>query len=112
MLFKKNVLPKWEDPQNTEGGSLMIQLDHLSENDIDQIWKDVVFSLVGGSFPHIENITGMRFMDRLKKFNQVKLELWLNVGLAKWKGNKDVSKKHMLIKDKITTSLKDLISNT
>ena len=24
MLFKKNIIPEWEDPSNAEGGSLIV----------------------------------------------------------------------------------------
>lgn len=92
MLFKKGIEPKWEDPKNAFGGSLILIIDNLhKEAEIDSIWKDLLFSLIGHSFPLADHITGIRFMDRFKKHRQLKIEVWIDVGLARHK-NKDQEK--------------------
>ena len=80
MLFKKDIIPEWEDPKNAQGGSLILQLDDLQEEQIDDIWKNLVFSVVGNTLPHFQHINGIRLMDRLKKFNCLKIELWFDAG--------------------------------
>lgn len=84
MLFKKGIEPIWEDPANASGGILNIQIEDLEdEASIDLIWKNLTFALIGNTFPYSEHVNGFRFLDRLKKFKLIKLEVWLDVGLAK-----------------------------
>ena len=37
-LFKDNVKPAWEDPENANGGRLMFTIDRKFSNLISQIW--------------------------------------------------------------------------
>ena len=39
-----------------------------------------MFSMIGQSFRHSEHINGIRLLDRLKKFETVKVEIWLKEG--------------------------------
>lgn len=95
MLFKKGIEPKWEDPKNEDGGSLILLIDNLTlDSQIDEIWKNLVFALVGNTFPNTAHVNGIRFMDRFKKHGQLKLEVWINVGLMKYKKDEEVQKKH------------------
>ena len=54
MLFKEGVEPKWEDPQNVEGGSLIVELDNLTEEELNEVWKNMLFSLIGNSFEYAD----------------------------------------------------------
>ena len=79
MIFKNGVEPKWEDPANQVGGSFILEYllqPDTSQDDIDCLWRRIVFSIVGNSFPYADQVTGFRFMDRIKKFNTLKIELW------------------------------------
>lgn len=87
MLFKKGIEPKWEDPMNEFGGSLITQIDNVKDKEIDDVWKNLVFGIVGNSIPNAEHINGFRFLDRLKKHNHVKIEIWIDCGLAKHVNN-------------------------
>lgn len=79
MLFRKGVKPEWEDPANKNGCSFDCSLKDLHPSQIDELWQSLLLGLVGESFPFVEHITGVRFMDRLKKHSSVKLEIWLSV---------------------------------
>ena len=84
-LFKNGIQPKWEDPANEEGSSLIVEFTRPTKEEVDTIWRDVVFSLIGGTFPHSECVNGLRMLDRLKKHKVVKFEVWVSVGVKKWK---------------------------
>lgn len=113
MLFRKGIDPKWEDPKNECGGSLMVQIDDIdSPESIDEIWKNLVFSIIGHSLPHSEHINGIRFMDKIKKYNHIKIEVWLDSGLAKYPKGSPTYNQHQEIKETLAKSLKDLISQT
>ena len=43
---------------------------------MDLLWENLVFTLIGESFPYSENITGFRLMNKPKK-SQLKIELWI-----------------------------------
>ena len=103
-LFKNGIQPKWEDPANAEGSSLIVELNGIQQEEIDQIWQDIVFSLIGSTFPNYENVNGLRMMDRQKKHGNVKFEIWVSIGLKKWK--KD-SSEYNLTNDK----LEDIIAH-
>ena len=100
MMFKKNIDPKWEDPKNEIGGSLSFQLDDpQNDQEIDGVWRELVFSIIGHSLPHAEHINGIRFLDRLKKHKHIKIEVWLDVGLAKHSGDPKTKDTNRNIKD-------------
>ena len=80
LLFKKGIKPEWEDPMNRNGCSFYCNLKDLYADEIDSIWQSVIFNLAGASFPFIEYITGIRYIDRLKKHSTVKLEIWISIG--------------------------------
>ena len=80
VMFKKGIKPEWEDPMNQNGCSFYCNLKDLKSDEIDNIWQDLIFNLTGASFPFIDYITGIRFIDRLKKHSTAKLEIWISVG--------------------------------
>ena len=49
------------------------------------IWRDLVFALAGNTFPFTDHVCGIRLIDRLKKFNVIKIELWIDAGTGKFK---------------------------
>ena len=76
VLFKEGVKPEWEDPQNKNGCSLHVEIKDATPEQIDKIWKSLVFGLVGGTLPYSEKIMGIRMLDRLKKHDCLKCEVW------------------------------------
>lgn len=79
---------------------------------IDNIWKDLVFSIIGHNFPLVEHVNGFRFLDRLKKHKHVKLELWLDIGLAKHAKGSQIWEKNYKKKESICEGLHQLISRS
>lgn len=41
-LFKKGIMPMWEDPANKRGGRWLISLDRKQRNELDRYWLDIV----------------------------------------------------------------------
>jgi len=66
---------------NLTGGSFVLEVNMTdsSEEDVEAAWKTIVFSLVGNNFPYSEKVTGFRFMDRMKRFNNLKIEMWTTI---------------------------------
>ena len=78
-LFKENVQPKWEDPKNSQGCSLHVELFDMLPKEIDELWKILIFEIVRQGFPHYEVIVGLRLLDRMQSQSKLKIELWLSV---------------------------------
>jgi hypothetical protein len=98
MLFKQGVRPEWEDPTNKTGGHLQFTLQagdkyrcifkensSAREHDvlaiIDEYWNNLVLSLIGNTIPHIDDITGIRLVDKVrpgrsKPTGHVRIEIW------------------------------------
>eukprot|EP00741_Cyanophora_paradoxa_P024845 tig00000310_g23986.t1 len=49
-LFKEDVEPKWEDPNNGQGGKWTLIWPTKRRADLDQLWLDLVLSLIGEQF--------------------------------------------------------------
>ena len=112
LLFRKGVTPEWEDPANKYGSSMVIEFKEATPAEIDEVWKSLVFGIVGNSFPHGERVMGLRFLDRLKKHQQLKCEVWTSVpgrSSCKNKEEADVNEKLM---DDIINHFHKLCSKT
>ena len=79
LLFRKGVNPEWEDPANKYGSSLQAEFRDASPKEIDGLWKSLVFGIIGGTFPHSDRVMGLRVLDRLKKHQMLKCEVWTSV---------------------------------
>ena len=90
LFFKDDIKPKWEDPANAAGSSFVIEFSAPSKLEMDSIWESLVFAMVGNCFPHSECVNGLRMLDRLKKHKLVKFEIWVSVGLKKWRNEKEI----------------------
>ena len=111
-VFKRDIKPKWEDPANQYGCSIFCDLKHPTARQIDQVWHDLVFAVIGQNFPFSPYINGFRVLDRQKKFNNIKLELWLSKGTGAYKLNSEEWKEAKHIIDTTTAHLHGLIART
>lgn len=48
---------------------------------MDRLWKTIVYSLCGNTFPYSDLVTGFRLLDRLKRFSILKIELWTTISV-------------------------------
>ena len=74
-LMKENIKPMWEDDHNKEGGCFSFK---VINKDIEQVWKHVYFSVIGGSITKkkkdYEKINGITLSPK-KKF--CILKVWM-----------------------------------
>ena len=84
-LFKRGIKPMWEDPLNQNGCSYDINLKGLAAEQIDDIWRSLVLCLVTDNFPFVQYVTGVRILDRIKKHDTIRVEIWMSVGLKSHK---------------------------
>ena len=77
-LFRKNIVPKWEDPQHARGSSLEVEL-LASQDQMDRIWQQLFMRLVGEDFPNSNLVTGLRIISRNRAEKNIRVELWLRV---------------------------------
>ncbi|KAJ1528714.1 hypothetical protein ONE63_007107 [Megalurothrips usitatus] len=59
-LFKKGIMPMWEDQANRAGGRWLINLDRKQrETDLDRFWLEILLCMVGEAFDeHSDDICG------------------------------------------------------
>lgn len=86
-LFKKGILPQWEDEANKTGGEWFIR-QTLDMDVLDMYWQNLVLGCIGESIedgadstenktsPNVVN--GARVVDKGKGYPMFRLELWLN----------------------------------
>lgn len=90
MIFKDDIKPEWEHPQNKNGGHIQVQLKpQVGGGQIDEYWNNVVLGVVGGTLEPSDMITGIRLVDKLsgpKAPNAIRIELWF----SNWADNKRV----------------------
>ncbi|EDW78719.2 uncharacterized protein Dwil_GK12583 [Drosophila willistoni] len=57
-LFKKGILPMWEDQGNKCGGRWVINMGRCTKLELDKLWLDVLLILIGETFEHSTEICG------------------------------------------------------
>jgi len=74
-LFKSDIEPKWEDPQNKNGGNwtILVQNSPSRKELLDHYWLSLVLSCIGGYLNGIEEVCGIVVGIRN---NQDKLSIW------------------------------------
>ena len=111
-LFRKGVNPEWEDPHNKNGTSLIMEFKNYGSKIIDGIWQSVVFAMVGSTFPHSERIMGFRALDRLKKHDSFKVEIWTSVPDVNPNKSQEENKQNETILNEIIAHFHKLLSET
>lgn len=78
-LFKKGIMPMWEDKQNKEGGRWLIQIDRQQRSEIlDVYWLELLMAMVGEQFDDgSDNVCGAVVNVRNKGD---KISLWTRDG--------------------------------
>ena len=74
------MVPTWEDKVNKLGGNFCLEMKHVSSEQMDKIWQKLLLILVGESWEFSEYVTGIRIVDRQKKYNTLKIEIWTTFG--------------------------------
>ncbi|XP_053602859.1 eukaryotic translation initiation factor 4E-1A-like [Plodia interpunctella] len=58
-IFKKGILPMWEDGQNRRGGRWLIMVEKGNHAMLDRIWLDTVLLVIGENFADNDSINGV-----------------------------------------------------
>jgi hypothetical protein len=72
-LFKRGIIPMWEDNMNKDGGKLSVLLTWKYAN---LIWEEVTFNFSKGLLPYYENINGIVISMRARF---IVLSFWLKI---------------------------------
>lgn len=75
---------------------------------MDAIWKKIIIILLGESWEFSEYVTGIRLVDRQKKHNCLKLEIWTTLG---FKNDEISDKQKKILKDNFRESLKEELAD-
>lgn len=75
-IFEFNVMPAWEDKANSRGCDIAVRF-RTPSSDLKSLWDNLVFSMIGETFPQSHLLTGVRIVDKTK--GSYKLEVWLRV---------------------------------
>ncbi|CAH1113723.1 unnamed protein product [Psylliodes chrysocephalus] len=58
-LFKKGIMPMWEDKANKRGGRWLLSLEKKQRNnDLDRYWLDIILCLIGEAFENSDEVCG------------------------------------------------------
>lgn len=75
-IFRKGIMPAWEDPANAAGCELAA-VKPLSVDAVDAHWESIVFALIGEMMDSDDHICGARVAVRTKGKSAYKFEIWL-----------------------------------
>lgn len=84
-LFREGIQPKWEDPQNINGGDITLKRfwNKFDKNTmstieyLDSLWLKIILNTIGSQFTNGQNITGLRVVDSSKPDKPMyRIEVW------------------------------------
>ncbi|KAF9763568.1 Eukaryotic translation initiation factor 4E-2 [Nosema granulosis] len=70
-IFKKGIKPMWEDPKNTHGGRIIVDIQGLHKFDVNEIWLKTMAFCVSNL---VDGICGCVYME---KQSVSKLAIWI-----------------------------------
>jgi hypothetical protein len=77
-LFRDGVEPKWEHPENKDGGEFALRKFRKLE-EIDALWELLSVYCIGELFEHSHDVTGIRVVDSSIPSNKRilhRIEIW------------------------------------
>ena len=79
-LFRKGIIPSWEDAINSKGGEFQANLNSIDRDwdFVNQLWEQLVLDVVAKKFPHTDQIAGVRILDKSRGGNELvlRLDVW------------------------------------
>lgn len=76
-VFKKGIAPEWEDETCRAGGRWLAKIDRMKPNDFDNLWQDLVLTMIGESLGDEGSCICGAVVTSRNKSNKV--ALWLSV---------------------------------
>jgi len=84
-IFRNGILPKWEDPNNINGGEIairkFIKKGYTTQECLDEFWNTLVLHCISEQIVNSEFITGLRVVDSSMmstKKQLYRIELWFS----------------------------------
>lgn len=77
-------------------------MKQVKPNQMDKIWQKILLILIGESWEFSEYVTGVRIVDRQKKYSTLKIEIWTTFGFKNPDFNVDDRRE---LKDKFRVSM-------
>lgn len=71
-LFKSDVKPVWQDPNNQHGGTFVLRFE---KEKCDKVWEDILLGFVAKNVGECQSINGVR--SKTKKDVQI-AEIWVS----------------------------------
>jgi translation initiation factor 4E len=72
-IFKENIKPKWEDPENAGGGKLMIHLHSSAMKTAGEaLYFDLLLLIIGNQLESADNVCGLIFLR-----HKDSIEIWI-----------------------------------
>lgn len=66
-----------------------MEMKNVSSEQMDKIWQKFLTILVGENWEFSEYVTGVRIVDRQKKYQTLKIEIWTVFGFTNKKFTKE-----------------------
>ncbi|CAD8144558.1 unnamed protein product [Paramecium octaurelia] len=70
-LFQEQIQPVWEDPQNMNGGRLILRVKRGFEN---RVWEELILHYLSDDNPHLQGVCGI--IAHSKK-NFILISIWI-----------------------------------
>lgn len=99
MLFRKGVVPQWEDTHNIKGGSWKLVLpSKMRGTDLDRMWLETVLSLIGEAYGDAGRIVTGCYLQRRQKEDRIQI----------WTSEADLKEENLVVgkmlKDRLNLS--------
>jgi len=78
MFFREGITPEWEDAKNAKGGHFLYQIKRPTRKEINDLWYNIIYELIGETWDGSEHICGLRILNKIKGEMFVKIELWVD----------------------------------
>ena len=92
-LFVKGIRPEWEDENNKDGNTLILEYTLKEYNEtfyslLTEKWLKLMLGLIGETIPYSNKINGIRFVDKSKiaksnnKITIFRFEIWVGKSMT------------------------------
>ena len=73
-VFKKNIKPEWEDPENAGGGRVILSLNSPAMKSMGEtLYFDLLLLIIGNQLPTADRVCGCTY-----QFSKDLIELWIH----------------------------------
>lgn len=79
-VFKKGIIPAWEDAKNSNGGDLQSMFENIDDKPeiVDNIFRDVLITILSEDYPFLSETNGIRIVDKARDKAKIRLEIWFD----------------------------------